>query len=123
MAVITGLAVAPAVHASPSVTGPCGGRRVPIRRSREPTANPQHRLDAHGAPPILVSNALHDPATGYAWAVSVTRQLGRSGVLLTNEGHGHGSVTRGPCMEDAVDSYLTDLTVPPRGTSCPAVPS
>ncbi|MFF0463946.1 alpha/beta hydrolase [Streptomyces mexicanus] len=88
-----------------------------------PTANPQHRLEAHGAPPILVSNALHDPATGYPWAVSVARQLGRSGVLLTYEGHGHGSVTSGPCMEDAVDSYLTDLTVPPRGTSCPAVPS
>ncbi|GAB7065489.1 alpha/beta hydrolase [Streptomyces mexicanus] len=88
-----------------------------------PTANPQHRLEAYGAPPILVSNALHDPATGYPWAVSVARQLGRSGVLLTYEGHGHGSVTSGPCMEDAVDGYLTDLTVPPRGTSCPAVPS
>ncbi|KFG72115.1 hydrolase [Streptomyces mutabilis] len=88
-----------------------------------PTANPQHRLDVNGAPPILVSNALHDPATGYPWAVSVARQLGRSGVLLTYEGHGHGSVTSGPCMEDAVDNYLTDLAVPPRGTSCPAVPS
>ncbi|MFJ8165924.1 alpha/beta hydrolase [Streptomyces sp. NPDC096136] len=87
-----------------------------------PTANPQHRLDAHAAPPILVSSALHDPATGYPWAVSVARQLGRSGVLLTYEGHGHGSVTRGPCMEDAVNAYLTDLAVPPRGTSCPAVP-
>lgn len=88
-----------------------------------PTANPQHRLRVHGAPPILVSNALHDPATGYPWAVSVARQLGRSGVLLTYEGHGHGSVTSGPCMEDAVDSYLTDLAVLPRGTSCPAVSS
>ena len=86
-----------------------------------PTANPQHRLDARGVPPILVSNALHDPATGYPWAVSVARQLGRSGVLLTYEGHGHGSVTSGPCMENAVDSYLTDLTLPPRGTSCPAL--
>ncbi|MFF7892263.1 alpha/beta hydrolase [Streptomyces sp. NPDC007907] len=85
-----------------------------------PTANPQHRLEAPGVPPVLVSNALHDPATGYPWAVSVARQLGRSGVLLTYEGHGHGSVTSGPCMQDAVDSYLTDLTVPPRGTSCPA---
>jgi pimeloyl-ACP methyl ester carboxylesterase len=88
-----------------------------------PTANPQHRLEAHGAPPILVSNALHDPATGYPWAVSVARQLRRSGVLLTYEGQGHGSVTSGPCMENAVDSYLIDLTVPPRGTSCPAVAS
>ncbi|CAL9652399.1 Carboxylesterase A [Streptomyces sp. enrichment culture] len=88
-----------------------------------PTANPQHRLDVHGVPPVLVSNALHDPATGYPWAVSVARQFGRSGVLLTYEGHGHGSVTSGPCMEDAVDSYLTDLAVPARGTHCPAVPS
>ncbi|MFI5775371.1 alpha/beta hydrolase [Streptomyces sp. NPDC051658] len=88
-----------------------------------PTANPQHRLDAHGAPPILVSNALHDPATGYPWAVSVAQQLGRSGVLLTYEGQGHGSVTNGPCMEDTVDSYLTNLAIPARGTSCPAVPS
>ncbi|EDY49656.1 alpha/beta hydrolase [Streptomyces clavuligerus] len=87
-----------------------------------PTANPQHRLDARGVPPVLVSNALHDPATGHPWAVSVARQLGRSGVLLTYEGHGHGSVTRGPCMEDTVDSYLIDLTVPPRGMSCPAIP-
>ncbi|MEV5348337.1 alpha/beta hydrolase [Streptomyces achromogenes] len=87
-----------------------------------PTANPQHRLDVRGAPPILLSNALHDPATGHPWAVSVARQLGRSGVLLTYEGHGHGSVTSGPCMEEAVDSYLTDLTVPPPGTHCPAVP-
>ncbi|MFH9759535.1 alpha/beta hydrolase [Streptomyces anulatus] len=86
-----------------------------------PTANPQHRLRMDGASPILLSNALHDPATGYAWVVSVARQLGRGGVLLTYEGHGHGSVTSGPCMEDAVDSYLTDLAVPPRGTNCPAV--
>jgi pimeloyl-ACP methyl ester carboxylesterase len=88
-----------------------------------PATNPQHRLDVHGAPPILLANAVHDPATGYPWAVSVARQLGRSGVLLTYEGHGHGSVTSGPCMEDAVDSYLIDLTVPPRGAGCPAVPS
>ncbi|MEU8703434.1 alpha/beta hydrolase [Streptomyces sp. NPDC048680] len=88
-----------------------------------PTANPQHRLSVHGAPTILLSNAVHDPATGYPWAVSVARQLGRGGVLLTYEGQGHGSVTRGPCMEHAVDGYLTDLTVPARGTRCPAGPA
>ncbi|MFJ8885741.1 alpha/beta hydrolase [Streptomyces sp. NPDC102402] len=88
-----------------------------------PTANPQHRLEAREAPPVLLSNALHDPATGYPWAVSVARQFGRSGVLLTYEGQGHGSVTRGPCMERAVDGYLTDLDVPVRGSRCPAVPS
>jgi hypothetical protein len=40
---------------------------------------------------VLLSNALHDPATGYDWATSVARQLGRQGVLLTYEGWGHGS--------------------------------
>ncbi|MFJ8975892.1 alpha/beta hydrolase [Streptomyces sp. NPDC102282] len=97
---------------------------LPIRMTAAclgaPATNPQHRLTVDGAPPILLANALHDPATGYPWAVSVTRQLGRSGVLLTYEGRGHGSVTSGPCMEDAVDGYLTGLTVPPRGTRCPA---
>ncbi|MEV5746494.1 alpha/beta hydrolase [Actinoallomurus sp. NPDC052308] len=86
-----------------------------------PTADPQHRLTARGAPPILLSNAVHDPATGYPWAESVARQLGGSGVLLTYEGWGHGSVTNGPCMENAVDRYLVDLEVPRRGTRCPAV--
>ncbi|WP_449487589.1 alpha/beta hydrolase, partial [Streptomyces griseorubiginosus] len=38
--------------------------------------------------------------------------MGRSGALLTYEGHGHGSVTSGPCMEGAVNSYLTDLAGP-----------
>ncbi|GAA4076605.1 alpha/beta hydrolase [Actinomadura miaoliensis] len=85
-----------------------------------PTANPQHRLKVNGTPPILLSNARHDPATGYPWARSVERQLGRNGVLLTYEGHGHGSVTNGPCMESTVNAYLTDLKVPARGTACPA---
>ncbi|XVQ09839.1 alpha/beta hydrolase [Spirillospora sp. CA-255316] len=85
-----------------------------------PATNPQHRLKVDGAPPILLSNARHDPATGHAGARSVARQLGRSGVLLTYEGHGHGSVTDGPCMENTVNAYLTDLKVPARDTSCPA---
>ncbi|QXJ22781.1 alpha/beta fold hydrolase [Actinomadura graeca] len=85
-----------------------------------PTNNPQHRLKVNGAPTILLSNALHDPATGYSWARSVTRQLGRSGVLLTYDGHGHGSVTNGPCMENTVNAYLTDLKAPAQGATCPA---
>ncbi|GAA3932460.1 alpha/beta hydrolase [Actinomadura viridis] len=88
-----------------------------------PTANPQHRLQVRGTPPILLANAVHDPATGYPWAVSVARQLGPKGVLLTYEGAGHGTATDGPCMENTVDRYLTDLRVPPRGTRCPAVAS
>ncbi|HEX2316335.1 MAG TPA: alpha/beta hydrolase [Thermomonospora sp.] len=89
-----------------------------------PTANPQHRLGptARQAPPVLLANARHDPATPHRWAASVARQFGRKGVLLTYEGWGHGSATSGACMENAVDRYLTDLTVPAHDTRCPAVP-
>jgi hypothetical protein len=72
--------------------------------------------------PILLSNAIHDPATGYNWATDVARQLGRNGVLLTYEGWGHGSYNKSPCVQAAIDTYLTSLQVPPRGTRCPAVP-
>ncbi|MFI7066401.1 alpha/beta hydrolase [Kribbella sp. NPDC050124] len=85
--------------------------------------NPQHRLKVRDlADPILLINARHDPATGYNWARSVERQLGRYGVLLTYEGWGHGSYNSSPCMQDTVDAYLLTLDAPKRGTSCPAVP-
>ena len=87
----------------------------------QPVRNPQHRLDVRGSAPILLANALHDPATPHAWARSVARQLGRTGTLLTYAGAGHGSYNRGPCMQDAIDRYLVSLEMPARGTVCPAV--
>ncbi|MFF7048081.1 alpha/beta hydrolase [Streptomyces griseorubiginosus] len=89
-------------HARPaSLAAPAHDSGLPGRADRQPAAPPARaRRPADPGVP-----ALHDPATGYPWAVSVARQLGRSGALLTYEGHGHGSVTSGPCMEGAVDSY------------------
>ncbi|TDD58826.1 alpha/beta hydrolase [Actinomadura darangshiensis] len=86
----------------------------------QPVRNPQHRLDVRGSAPILLSNAVHDPATPYAWAKNVTRQLGRTGRLLTYEGAGHGSYNRGPCMQNTIDAYLITEKLPPRGKTCPA---
>lgn len=86
----------------------------------QPVANPQHRLQVHTPATLLQINARHDPATGYNWATEVNRQLGRHGVLLTYAGAGHGSYNSSNCMRDAVDAYLIALTVPPRGTVCPA---
>ncbi|MPZ82038.1 MAG: alpha/beta fold hydrolase [Actinophytocola sp.] len=86
-----------------------------------PVPNPQHRLDIDGAPPILVLNSLHDPATAYSWAKNVTRQIPR-GVLLTYEGWGHGVIDRSACTLAATSRYLVDLEPPRRGTHCPAVP-
>ncbi|MEU8310649.1 alpha/beta hydrolase [Actinomadura sp. NPDC048955] len=87
----------------------------------QPVRNPQHRLRVRGSAPILLSNAVHDPATPYAWAQNVARQLGPAGRLLTYEGAGHGSYNRGPCMQNAIDAYLTSLTLPQPATTCPAV--
>ncbi|MET7708794.1 alpha/beta hydrolase [Micromonospora sp. NPDC005413] len=86
-----------------------------------PVANPQHRLRVRSDVPLLIAATVHDPASGYNWATSVARQLGRHGVLLTYQGWGHGSYTTSPCVGRAVDSYLIDQVVPTRGASCPAI--
>jgi hypothetical protein len=74
---------------------------------------------AAGARPILVVGDLHDPATPYAWAQSLSRELA-SGVLLGWNGEGHTSYMMGStCIDDAVDDYLIDLKTPRGGTVCP----
>ncbi len=87
-----------------------------------PIPNPQHRLKVRTDTPLLVVNSLHDPATAYPWALSTSRQLGRSGRLLTYEGWGHIVHGNGTCATEAIDSYLISQTLPPAGTRCPAVP-
>ncbi|MGK5738026.1 alpha/beta hydrolase [Micromonospora sp. URMC 103] len=86
-----------------------------------PVANPQHRLRVRTDVPLLLASTRHDPASGYNWATTVARQLGRHGVLLTYEGWGHGSYTTSTCMSRAIDRYLVDAVTPARGTWCPAV--
>jgi pimeloyl-ACP methyl ester carboxylesterase len=74
---------------------------------------------AGAAPPILVVGDLHDPATPYAWAQALSREL-RSGVLLGWNGEGHTSYMEGSsCIDDAVDEYLIALKDPHSGTVCP----
>ncbi|MFC0863680.1 alpha/beta fold hydrolase [Sphaerimonospora cavernae] len=110
--------LAPDMRISPlaiSFTAACLGRRAPI-------PNPQHRLHVRTNTPLLLGNALHDPATAYPWAVHTAMQLGRSGVLLTYEGWGHGIYGRGDCTTGAFDRYLVSLALPARGSRCPAVP-
>jgi pimeloyl-ACP methyl ester carboxylesterase len=84
-------------------------------------ASPPHRLTIPAAPKILVLNARHDPITPYAWAVNVHRQAPRNTALLTYEGWGHITYPRSACTRGGVDDYLLELTVPARGSSCPAV--
>ncbi|MBL7257492.1 alpha/beta hydrolase [Paractinoplanes lichenicola] len=85
----------------------------------QPVANPPHRLDVHTRTPLLLLNSRHDVRTGYVWATHVAAQLGRHGRLVTYEGSGHGAYGNTPCTTAAVDRYLIDLVLPPRGASCP----
>jgi pimeloyl-ACP methyl ester carboxylesterase len=74
-------------------------------------------LSADGAPPILLVGGTGDPATPYAWAQAVNKQLAGS-VLLTRNGNGHTSYDASTCAHSAIDAYLINLTLPPAGTVC-----
>ena len=75
-------------------------------------------IAAPGAPPIVVVGTTRDPATPYAWAQAMARQL--PGVLVTFDGDGHTAYgyQRSSCVEDVIDAYLLDLRVPKAGTRC-----
>jgi pimeloyl-ACP methyl ester carboxylesterase len=81
----------------------------------EAAAAPIH---APGAPTIVVVGALHDPATPYAWAQSLAKEL-ESGRLLTASGNSHTSYGRGDqCVDGTVDAYLLKLRPPAVGAQC-----
>jgi pimeloyl-ACP methyl ester carboxylesterase len=80
--------------------------------------DPLTPVAAKGAPPILVVSTTGDPATPYESGVAVAEGL-ESGVLLTNDGEGHGGVIGGnDCTTEHFRDYLVDLTVPKDGTRC-----
>jgi pimeloyl-ACP methyl ester carboxylesterase len=78
------------------------------------TAGP---LSADGAPPILLVGGTGDPATPYAWAQSVYKQIAGS-VLVTRNGNGHVSYDKSDCARQIEEAYLIDLTLPADGTVC-----
>jgi pimeloyl-ACP methyl ester carboxylesterase len=82
------------------------------------SAEPDRDLTAKGAAPIVVIGTTRDPATPYAWAVSLAEQLD-SGVLVSRDGDGHTGYNVGnDCVDGAVDAYLLAATVPDDGLSC-----
>lgn len=81
-----------------------------------PTPAP-HPPAAAGAPPILVVGATLDTQDPYSWSVDMAGQLA-SGVLLRRDGTGHPSYFESRCVEDAVNAYLLDLTLPEPGMVC-----
>jgi pimeloyl-ACP methyl ester carboxylesterase len=83
-----------------------------------PPTGTRGEITAEGAAPILVVGTTGDPATPYDWAVSLADQLS-SGVLVTRVGEGHTGYNKGnPCVDDAVEGYLLQGTVPQDGLRC-----
>jgi pimeloyl-ACP methyl ester carboxylesterase len=83
-----------------------------------PVAELPESYDAEGAPPILVVGTTNDPATPYAQAVSLSKQLS-SGVLITYEGEGHTIYAQGvTCVDSTVDAYFLKGTVPSADPMC-----
>jgi len=76
------------------------------------------RIDADGAPPIVVIGTLRDPATPYEWAEALSTQL-KSGRLITYDGDGHTAYKTGSsCVDRLVDRYLINQTPPADGARC-----
>ncbi|WP_203136084.1 alpha/beta hydrolase [Microbacterium sp. JZ31] len=83
----------------------------------EPTGE-RNQIAASGAAPIVVIGTTGDPATPYAWAQSLADQLS-SGVMVTFEGEGHTAYNgQSACVDDAVDAFFLDGTVPEDGLVC-----
>ncbi|MEV4801699.1 alpha/beta hydrolase [Nonomuraea sp. NPDC049421] len=84
----------------------------PVKGSRVPA-----KVQAKGAPPIVVVGTTRDPATPYKEAQALARQLER-GVLLTNDADGHTGYRRGSsCLDRKVDDYLLTAKAP-RPSTC-----
>ncbi len=75
-------------------------------------------IDGAGAAPIVVVGTTRDPATPYAWSEALADDLD-SGVLVTRDGDGHTGYQSGnTCVDEAVEGYYLDGTVPEDGLSC-----
>jgi pimeloyl-ACP methyl ester carboxylesterase len=91
---------------------------MPCAFWRVPPVEDTHAVSAPGAPPILVIGTTRDPATPFAWAKSLARQLS-SGVLLTHDGDGHTAyINHDSCVDAVVADYVLRLNPPKPGTVC-----
>jgi pimeloyl-ACP methyl ester carboxylesterase len=70
------------------------------------------------APTPLVVATTYDPATPYRGALKLVRELGNAR-LLTMRGDGHTAYPgNSKCIDDAVNAYLLEGTLPAPGTPC-----
>ncbi|MGF1648334.1 MAG: alpha/beta hydrolase [Kineosporiaceae bacterium] len=91
----------------------CDDWQVPARGLPE--------IAPEGLPRVLVIGTTRDPATPYEWSQRLSEALPGS-VLLTFDGDGHTAYlqTGAQCIDEIVDEFLLDGSMPPPGTTCEA---
>jgi pimeloyl-ACP methyl ester carboxylesterase len=73
---------------------------------------------AAGSNPILVVSTKNDPATPYQWGVQLADEL-ENATLLSWNGFGHTAYfEQSSCIDDTVNAYLLQGTVPASGFLC-----
>lgn len=73
---------------------------------------------AAGSNPILVVSTRNDPATPYQWGVRMAAEL-ENATLLSWNGFGHTAYfNSSTCIDDAVDAYLLQGTLPAADVLC-----
>jgi pimeloyl-ACP methyl ester carboxylesterase len=83
-----------------------------------PPVRQQGPIAAHGSGDILVVGTINDPATPYVWAKALASQL-ENGHLITYDGEGHTAFNKGSsCVDDVIEAYLIDGTVPDSDPTC-----
>jgi pimeloyl-ACP methyl ester carboxylesterase len=81
------------------------------------SAPDQPKIDADGAPPLVVIGTTGDPATPYEYAKSMSEELSTA-VLVTFDGEGHLAYGQSDCVKALVDAYLVRNQIPRDGTRC-----
>lgn len=74
-------------------------------------------IRAEGAAPIMVLGTTGDPATPFTWAEEFAKGLDQ-GVLVKFEGEGHTAYGKNACVNETVEKYLIDGTVPNSAVTC-----
>ncbi|WP_436774270.1 alpha/beta hydrolase [Yinghuangia sp. YIM S09857] len=82
------------------------------------TPEKPHTIKAPADSPVVVIGTTGDPATPYAASERLAQGL-ENATLLTLEGEGHAAYGKGnACIDEAVNKYFLDGTLPPAGTRC-----
>ena len=85
-----------------------------------PANGEPRKVSATGANPILIVSTTHDPATPYVWAEALAADLDNA-KLVTWDQDGHTGYSSGStCVDEVVDAYLVDGTMPQKNVSCPS---